>query len=62
MEYNFKKCPICGREYIPAANHIYKIAQHETVCSWHCVRDWEKEQEARKRRNAGRKKREVRNG
>ena len=42
-------CPICKKEYIPAPEHSYKIPTKKTfrkVCSYHCMRDYE-------RRNGG---------
>lgn len=38
-------CPICGKNFIPAPEHIYKIREKGTyklVCSWGCVRKHEK--------------------
>lgn len=47
-------CPCCGKEFVPAPQHSYKvkIGRGDTlVCSYSCVRFWEKEQEnSRKRR------------
>lgn len=59
------KCKMCGKEFIPAPEHRWEIGEHgfETrdipVCSYTCMRKWEKEQTAReliKRRNMRRKK------
>lgn len=39
------KCPVCGKQFEPAPYHVYKIYvkySHKLVCSWHCVREWEK--------------------
>ena len=41
-------CPICGKRYIPAAQHLYR-ANNELVCSWGCQRKVEKENEAKKK-------------
>ena len=32
-------CPVCGKLFIPAAQHIYrdKGATKKRVCSWKCV-------------------------
>ena len=35
------KCPICKRDFIPGAEHIYK-ANGRLVCSWKCQRTVEK--------------------
>lgn len=40
-------CPVCGKEYVPAPQHVYKV-KHRLVCSWGCLRKAEKEAEARK--------------
>lgn len=37
-------CPVCGKKYVPAAQHIYKIGHH-CVCSWGCQRKVEKAKE-----------------
>ena len=42
-----RKCPVCGKEFIPAAFHVYKIVNpknggYRKVCSWGCQRKWEK--------------------
>lgn len=39
------KCPVCGKEFIPAPFHVYKVytkGQYKLACSWNCVRKWEK--------------------
>lgn len=43
-------CPICGKEFriYPGAGWAYKVIQKKgavNVCSWHCVRKWEKDNE-----------------
>jgi len=46
-------CPVCGRKYIPAPQHIYRAGSKEhgfRVCSWGCVRKWEKARELSKKR------------
>jgi hypothetical protein len=46
------ECPICGKKFIPAPEHYWKIGNYgmesrdERVCSYSCMRKWEKEQEA----------------
>ena len=42
------KCPVCGKIYIPAAMHswrIYKNNSYKLVCTYGCKRKFEKEQE-----------------
>lgn len=60
--YGMKKCPICGKMFIPAPEHIYKVYINKTeakklglesngeytVCTWHCVREHEKRHRGRK--------------
>lgn len=36
-----RKCPICGKNFIAAPFHIYR-ANSRLVCSWGCVRTYEK--------------------
>ena len=37
-------CPICGKNFNPAPEHAYHIkrGQKNFVCSWSCMRKWEK--------------------
>lgn len=43
-------CPICGKIYIPAVEHAWQIGnwgndiRYTNVCSYTCMRKWEKEQ------------------
>ena len=55
-EMGLEVCPICGKRYLPAPFHAYKIyinksngkkygvvgGYHYKVCSWGCVRKYEK--------------------
>lgn len=46
-------CPICGKKFIPAPEHAWGIGnwggdtRDELVCSYTCMRKWEKEQIAK---------------
>lgn len=54
-------CPICGKGFIPAPEHAWKIghitsyaiknrrddAYQRNVCSYTCMRKWEREEEAK---------------
>lgn len=40
-EVQERKCPICGKTFLPAPLHIYKV-NNRLVCSWGCVRTYEK--------------------
>lgn len=51
-----KTCPICGKQFAPAVEHYWKIgsaysfdsminSRNIPVCSYTCMRKWEKEQE-----------------
>lgn len=42
-----KKCPVCGKIYCPAPLHVYK-ANKRMVCSYSCVRKYEREKENEK--------------
>lgn len=53
-----KKCPVCGREYVPAPEHSYKVyleckkgtGHYKTpVCSYGCMRKHQREKEEKKR-------------
>ena len=40
-----KKCPICKNKFIPAPQHAWKIGTEkggQLVCSYHCMRAYEK--------------------
>lgn len=35
------KCPVCGKNFVPAGQHMYKIKTkrgRRMVCSYHCMR------------------------
>lgn len=41
-----RECPICKKKFYPAPMHAYKIgfiSNPELVCSYHCMRAWEKD-------------------
>jgi hypothetical protein len=52
---------MCGKDFIPAAQHYWAIGswgydeRSELVCSYSCMRKWEKEQEAKDRRKRRKK-------
>ena len=41
------KCPVCGKMYFPAGEHAWRIGEYgergKRVCSYSCMRKWEKE-------------------
>lgn len=40
------KCPVCGKKFKPAPEHALKIGaegSRKLVCSYNCMRAWEKE-------------------
>lgn len=53
-----EECPICGKKFVPAAQHMWKIGgwgnisgeRREVVCSYSCMRKWEKEQGVKDKR------------
>ena len=57
------KCPICGKEFLPAHEHAYKIRVkksdghiiHKKVCSYECMRKYEKRIEEAKKELEARK-------
>ncbi len=42
------RCPVCGRNFVPAALHIY-TKDSKTFCSWGCYNKYLTEQELKKR-------------
>lgn len=49
-EEPLKVCPICKRKFAPAPSHYWKINYDRLVCSYSCMRAWERVQEANRRR------------
>ena len=39
-----KTCPVCGKNFIPAIQHIYRV-KGKLVCTWTCMLKAEGEQE-----------------
>ena len=46
-DHDIRVCPVCGKTYLPAYKHIYKIyignGMYRPCCSWSCQRKHEKE-------------------
>lgn len=44
-----EKCPVCGKMFKPAPEHAYHIgsSQKRRVCTYSCMRKWEKEKAER---------------
>lgn len=43
-----KKCPICGKEFVPAAEHAYRLPNKgAVVCSYHCHREARRKHESK---------------
>ena len=52
FSYKKIKCPICGEKYHPEPEHAWRIGHGEKgikVCSYTCMRKWEKEHKIRRR-------------
>lgn len=54
MVYNYgaKVCPVCGKSFVPAPQHVYKIHVGDNdrkVCSWTCVRTYERKNKPRRK-------------
>ncbi len=49
------KCPVCGKNFIPAAEHIYNDGE-SAVCSYHCGLAAERKKEAERERRRNRKR------
>ena len=45
------KCPVCGKLFLPAAEHVYKKEGYRggLVCTYSCMRKDQKAKEARRR-------------
>ncbi len=49
--HDLNVCPVCGKKFAAAVEHVYKIGtghDKELVCSYTCMRNWQKEQESKK--------------
>ena len=50
------RCPMCGKSFIPAPEHIYKApikGRVKYLCGWNCLRKLEREKEAKKKLKEG---------
>ena len=46
LQIETAECPVCGKMFTPAPEHALKIGEafsSEKVCSYSCMRKWEKE-------------------
>lgn len=53
QEWKIKTCPVCGCDFLPAAQHSYKIkrgSREEVVCTYSCQRKWEKSEPGKRKR------------
>ena len=47
-----RECPVCGKMFSPAPEHSYCIGnKQKLVCSYSCVRKWEKEPRQQRKPN-----------
>lgn len=59
------KCPVCGKKFKPAPEHALKIGGEESrriVCSYSCMRKYEKEHEMLRRDEILQKREKKRKG
>lgn len=51
--FTLRTCPVCGKQFIPAPQHAWKIGEvewrPELVCTYSCMRTWEKLPKTKKR-------------
>ena len=50
--YSIKKCAVCGKEFHPAPDHALKVGNEfsdRLVCSYSCMRKYEKEHDLLRR-------------
>lgn len=45
FEISERICPICGKIFVPAPMHVYKIKTNTLVCTWSCLCRYEREKE-----------------
>ncbi len=54
------KCPICGKMFVPAPQHYWKIQtgyyEYKKVCTYSCMRVWERKEEANGNRKPKRRR------
>lgn len=50
------KCPICKKNYYPTPDHAWRIGENgKRVCSYSCMRKWEKENHYKTRDESARR-------
>lgn len=48
-DFDTQTCPICGKRFIPAVEHIYHLPKKKTlVCTYTCQRTAEKKEKQKK--------------
>ena len=46
---NLHTCPVCGKKFLPAPEHIYKTCPSgRFVCGWNCLVKYRKKKERKK--------------
>ena len=59
VQWIMKTCPVCGKEFLPASQHYWRIGSRKgfkLVCSYTCMRQWEKNLwKVSRRKNDGKK-------
>lgn len=63
--YAERACPVCGKKFSPLPDHALKIGKEGSrrlVCSYSCMRKWEKEHGWLTREEADKQKEEKRKG
>lgn len=54
-----KICPVCGKNFVPAPEHIYRIRINKNrsnlVCTYNCMINWQNKHEKRSRREYAKK-------
>lgn len=53
IHWQMRTCPVCGKEFLPAGQHSWIIgnnfSKQELVCTYSCMRKWEKNPKKRSR-------------
>jgi hypothetical protein len=63
--YSEKKCPVCGKKFHPMPDHALRIGGEDSrqlVCTYSCMRKWEKEHGWLTREEIRKQKEEKRKG
>ena len=45
LVFREEKCPICGKKFIAAPQHVFKYSETRHICSYPCMQEYRRRQE-----------------